>query len=110
MLGIFLVYYIGKQFYELAEKFKKNKWLYAVLGVISYYGGTFIAGLFIGIVSEFGYIPSIDNIGELVLSLIALPFGVLACWSLYAILKNNWSKTRISKALYSEEVIDGDLM
>ena len=110
MLGIFLVYYIGKTFYMLAEQFRKNKWLFAILGVVAYYGGTFAAGICIGLCSEFGYLPPIDDLGGIVISLAALPFGIFACWGLYAWLKNSWSKTKVSKALYSEDILDGDLM
>ena len=34
MLGLLLIYFIGKYFYDLAAEFEKNKWLYAILGVV----------------------------------------------------------------------------
>ncbi len=44
MLGLFLLYFIGKIFYQLAEAHNKNKWVFAILGVIAYYAGTFLGG------------------------------------------------------------------
>ena len=88
MLGIFLIYYIGKTFYKLAEKFNKHAWGFAVLGVVSYYLGTIIAGLTAGI---FAGIYMIE-IPDIVAMFITLPFGIFACWGFYSLLKKQWSK------------------
>ncbi len=107
MLGLVLLYYVGKYFFDLAGQYKKNKWLYAILGVVSYYGGLFAAGLGIGILAEMGVINSFENIPEIVLSLIALPFGVLTCWLFYVTLKSQWSKKTI---LNNENVLDSEFL
>ena len=44
MLGFILLYWIGKYFYKLAEKYQKSEWGYALLGIGSYYGGILLAG------------------------------------------------------------------
>lgn len=92
MLGLLLIYFIGKYFYDLADNHDKNKWLFAILGVISYYFGTFIAGILIAIGYELWGVTSIENVNSLKLSFMALPIGILCCVSLYFILKRSWAK------------------
>ncbi len=102
MLGLILIYFVGKAFYALAEKHGKQKWLYAILGVLSYYFGIFSAGIALGAVEALN--PDImlpDN--DLVLSLMTLPVGVLFCWGFYRLLKYNWEK---SKHNISEDLLD----
>ncbi len=91
MLGLLLIYFVGKKFYELAESFDKNKWGIAILGVVFYYLGTFLVGILIGISASFGYFSNLLEASTLVLSIIALPFGLLTAWGLYAFLDNSWS-------------------
>ena len=91
MLGLILIYFIGRSFYRLAEQFNKNRWLFAILGIVAYYAGTFIGGLILGIVDGFlGLGFNWDN--DLSLGLIALPFGVLMTYVFYVLLKRNWKK------------------
>ena len=97
MLGILLIYFIGKHFYDLAIKFNKSKWGFAILGVISYYAGTFIGGIIIVLIYEYGMSKSIDTMNDFVLSLIALPFGILACWLFHYLLKNTWTKSQLKQ-------------
>ena len=49
MLGLLLIYFIGKQFYVLAESFKQNKWLFAILSVVVYYAAGLIFGVVLGL-------------------------------------------------------------
>lgn len=90
MLGILLIYFIGKPFYDLAQEYKKNEWAYAILGVVMYYVGTFVAGIVIGLgcyFMEFDF----ESINDLLLSLIAMPFGLFFCWLLHTFLKKKFS-------------------
>jgi hypothetical protein len=48
MLGLVFIYFIGRYYYKLAENHNRSKWGFAVLGVATYYGGTFAAGAFAG--------------------------------------------------------------
>lgn len=94
MLGLLLIYFIGKYFYDLAAKYEKNKWLFAILGVVIYYVGTFVGGLILGVLDalmELGI--NWDN--SLLLSLIALPFGIGTCYLFYYLLKRSWSKALV---------------
>ena len=103
MLGILLIYFIGKAFYDLAAKYDRTKLLFAFIGVASYYAGTFIAGLIFGFLIETGMM---EPISEVALIFIALPSGILVCVSLYYILKNYFSKNKIINN--DEEILDTD--
>jgi len=92
MLGLLLIFFIGKSFYKLAEGHEKNKWLYAILGIVSYYIGTFIAGFLIGLYFMFTDPVVIDTLSNIGLSLAVIPFGLLASWGFYSILKKKWVK------------------
>ncbi|MCB0689693.1 MAG: hypothetical protein KDC53_24305 [Saprospiraceae bacterium] len=89
MLGLLLVYFIGKKFYELAIEQQKSRWGYAIAGVISYYLGTFIAGILLAIFMELVLERNIEEMDDFAISLLALPFGLAASWAFYLILQKN---------------------
>ena len=95
MLGILLIYFIGKYFYTLAGKYGKNQWGYAILGIASYYLGTMILGIILAIGFEIWSTTSIDEINDVVLNFIALPFGLISCYIAYKLLENHWKKNVI---------------
>ncbi len=97
MLGIILMYFIGKQFYKLAEEFDKNRWLFSILGILTYYAGQvlFVLVLFLSdtfLTSDF-ITTMTTTTDELKLSVIAIPIGLLTCAALYFLLRKNWKKT-----------------
>lgn len=92
MIGIILIYFLGKKFYELAIEYDRAKWLFAILGVVSYYVGSFIGAFVILLIYELNSDQYLDDMTERLLGLLGIPFGLLACWGFYRILKNNWSK------------------
>ena len=108
MLGLVLIYFIGKTFYDLAAEFNKSKWGYAILGVALYYLGTFIGGLVIA--SYFIYTVSDSNMEDLnsmSLAIIAIIFGIISCTIGYRILKWHIKKEdRISDS----ELLDDDFL
>lgn len=92
-LGLFLIYWLGKRFYTLAEKYNQNKWLFAILGVIIYYFGQFVYGMILVILSEFFYLDiDIDNV---VYSLIGIPIGALFCYAFYYFLEKHWKSKKV---------------
>lgn len=109
MLGLFLLYFIGKAFYTLAKEFDKSKWGYAVLGIISYYAGTFIAGFTIILLIELGLISdlTLDDVSDTGLSVVAFPFGLLASWGLHKILRRQWSSHSKQEAV---QALDSDML
>lgn len=104
MLGLLLIYFIGRNFFKLAEKYEKHKWGAAIGGVVSYYGGTFVFGIAYALIVEFVLDGSIDDTSDLLLGVMALPFGLLSCYLVYQLLKRNWSKNAVpdSDSLDSE--------
>ena len=92
MLGILLIYFIGKRFYDLAEEFNQNKWVYAILSVVIYYAlGTvfvFIVALLDIMVFEWGF----DWESTYGMNLLIVPFGLLAVWGFYMLLENRWKR------------------
>ena len=94
MVGLILLYFAGKAFYDLAGKHGKNQWGFAILGVISYYAGLFLGGILVGLTIEIVSPGLIDDSNELLLGIIAVPVGVLTCWGTYQLLKRSWSKPK----------------
>ena len=92
MLGLILIYWIGKYFYNLADDYNKSKWGFTILGVVSYYGGLLFFGFAIGIIAEIFSPGFFDGFNETLYGLICLPLGVLTCYLLYQYLEKTWKK------------------
>jgi hypothetical protein len=90
MLGILFIYFIGKYFYDLAIFHKKSKWLFTIFGVISYYAGTLLGGFLLGLFSVLFSIE-IDWNNNILISVLAIPFGVGTSYLVYILLKRKWS-------------------
>ena len=105
LLGLILIFFVGKAFYDLAGRHDKNQWGFAILGIATYYAGIMTAGFLMGIISELG-IFSFYDYSEPVLGIMGFPFGVLACWGTYVLLKKHWNKP---KSVDAGDVLDGDL-
>lgn len=101
MIGIFIIYWIGKTYYTLAQKHNRSKWGFAILGPVIYYLGSIIGILLIML----GYFATgseemFYEINERLLDFMGVPFGALACWGLYQLLKRKWEQ----KALMPKQV------
>jgi hypothetical protein len=90
MLGLVLLYWIGKYHYRLAEQYNKNRWGYAILGVVTYYGGIILASFTIGFFAEIFSPGLLDEFNEMLFGLLMLPFGLLSTYFLYRLLENSW--------------------
>jgi hypothetical protein len=88
MLGLLLIYFIWKQFADLATRYNKSRWGFGILGVVVYYGGVFCVGIILGIFAP----DFVDSSNNFLLGLLAIPFGILFCVILYYILKKIWDK------------------
>ncbi|MDP2174568.1 MAG: hypothetical protein Q8K70_01515 [Bacteroidota bacterium] len=111
MIGLFLIYFIGRTYAELAKIYNKNKWLYAILGIVIYYAGTFLLGIIIVILSN--VYPNLNNLlsNEFSLTLIGIPFGLISCWVFYKILKRNLSNNHTNKNIFIEnQIIDDQII
>jgi len=83
----------------LAKEYVKNKVGYAIIGVVSYYGGQFLAGMLIYVLIDFFGITAIDENNKMVIGLLGLPIGILTCFIVYKML---------SKRIHHEEVLTSD--
>ncbi len=104
MLGLLLIYFLGKKFYELAHEYNRSRWGFAILGVAAYYAGTFIAG--VGFVLLGAYMGAFSNLPDIVISLLSIPFGLLAAWLLYRMLERSWINAKEST---DSDVLDQNL-
>ena len=107
MLGLFLIYFIGKRFYDLAVIFDKNKWAFAIAGIATYYAGAFMGGFILALIYELWGTSSFSETNEFVLNLIALPFGITACFGLYKLLEKNWKR---KSAIINPDILDDELV
>ncbi|MGD1842133.1 MAG: hypothetical protein ACFB0B_14735 [Thermonemataceae bacterium] len=92
MVGLVVIYFIGKAYYTLAEEYKQSKWTYAVAGVAVYYLGSFLGGITWGIIFEIYEEGYIDTVDDLMLGLLSLPFGIATCLGSYKLLKQRWQR------------------
>lgn len=91
MLGLLLIYFVGRAFYRLAETHKRSKWLFAILGVVSYYVTQFIFAF--AVVSYMLSTGSyLDSSTELVITLVGILVGGIGVSIFYAILRRAWEK------------------
>lgn len=90
MLGLILIYFIGKAFFDLAGEYNKSEWGFAILGIISYYFGTFIGGIILVMIGTFTGSDFFETSHRIILSLLSMPFGLLVCWIFYRILSSEW--------------------
>ena len=92
ILGLLLLYWLGKYFYKLAEEYQKNQWGFAILGVVSYYVGIYASAILIGIITEIVSPDFFVGFNETVFALILIPFGLLCCYLLYNYLEKTWKR------------------
>lgn len=92
MLGILFIYFIGKYFYELAKDNQKNKWMFAILGVVVYYAGGFLLLTPVYLLVYLAFPELVENLSERNLGFLGIPFGIGACFLFYYLLKKQWSK------------------
>ncbi len=102
MIGLLIIFYAGNLLYKLADKFDKNKWAYAILGVITYYAGTFIFGVVFVLLSTLSNEEVFFGMPELVVNLLSIPFGALLLWLLHRYLEKKWSNSPIQSGEISE--------
>tara|TARA_R110002033_G_scaffold42_7_gene767 strand:- start:2047 stop:2364 length:318 start_codon:yes stop_codon:yes gene_type:complete len=104
MLGLLLLYWIGKYFYKLAEEYDKSEWSFAILGVVVYYAGIIAASFTIGIILGIFYPEFLETMNDTVLSLFMIPFGILSCYLLYMLLEKSWKKTKADKDRFADQI------
>lgn len=102
MLGLLLIFFIGRYFYRLAEDYAQNKWLFAFLGIVMYYAAGIVFGVALGLMDLiFGWNLDFDNMFGI--NLLGIPIGIAACYGFYVLLEKKWKKSVI---LVKDEIED----
>jgi hypothetical protein len=98
MLGYIFIFYIGFYFYRLAENHKKNKWLFGIVGIITFVFGNFMYVLYANFFLE----QDINEFNILSVSFKSFSSGVLSIFILFHLLNFIWSRKKVIR----EEEID----
>lgn len=110
MLGIILIYFIGKRFYDLAGEFDKHQWKHAIIGVVSYYGTLIVVQMIIFMIyfmmnpAELDYEGDVDSSTEMIVGLISIPFGILACYLSFKYFQKKWNKEKQLEAVSIDDI------
>lgn len=107
MIGLVLIYFIGKYFYDLAMEFQRKPWPYAILGVASFYGSQILFGAAIFVIAELMDYPEFFGMEETALNLLGIPAGVLFTWISYKLVQRNFKRKTIHTDV---DVLDGEFI
>jgi len=92
MLGILLIYFVGRYFYRLAIEYNKRKWLWAIVGVGSWYAGILVFTIVLLLYAELTGNYELYELEDRVLNLIGIPFSLATSILFYMLLRHLWSK------------------
>lgn len=92
IIDIILIVVTGKYYMQLAEKYGKSKWGYAILGVATYYIVAVLFALILGLLYAVFNPEALESLNEFVIGLIALAVGVGGTTVLYYFLEKSWKK------------------
>jgi len=95
---------LGKAFYDLAGTFEKNQWLYAILGIVTFYVASFFITIIL--VLLWGVDGGFSDSNATILSYGAIILSLILSLILYIILKNRWEYAKI---LRNREILDDNL-
>ena len=107
ILTIIIIYYLGRQFYRLAEKYDKKRMPYAILGVVIYYltmlTMAFILGMIYFIITGDAELENSSSI-ETILGILSIPFGLLGAYLLHRYLDKKWKKEHQGEEVFIEDI------
>lgn len=91
MLGLIFIYFVGKNFYELAHEHNRSRWGFAVLSVIIFYASQLIFGtILISAIVLSGV--ELTTTMQFFMSMLGIGCGVAGIWLFYFLLKRAWAK------------------
>ncbi len=104
MIGIFLIYWVGKKYYDLAIIHGRSPWGFAILAVAIYYGSQFFIGVIIAIIWP-EFFENMSYSEEKIINISGIPIG-LGVWYLnYLYLKKKWEANgELSMEDYESEI------
>lgn len=110
MISLIILYYVGKAFSDLANKYERSNWLYAILGIGSYFIVQLVFGFALAVVwystNDTEWDPGAG------LDLIGIVIGALSCWGFYTWLDYYWSKNPnvLGFSTNESDLLDDDLI
>ena len=107
ILTILFIVLIGQAYYNLANRYKRNKWGYAVLGPAIYICSMFMYGIVYGIVYVILYPEVMEDPyftfeGNWWLELSGFAVALFLSWLVYYLLERSWKKNRRPGAGYKD--------
>jgi hypothetical protein len=100
MLSLIFILFVARAFYFMAEHYRKNKWGYAVVGVISFYAGALSVTL---ILDSAGF----DD--QLLAAVVGSAVGIVTCRLTYVYLRKEWRQS-MGVIKNTGTPLDSDLM
>lgn len=85
LILIFFTFIVGVAFFSLSKKYKKNKYVYVLLGVLS-----FIIGVSMYIIIYISVIDLLPNINRYIHEFLCLITGGLGSLLYYSFLEKRW--------------------
>ena len=112
MLGLILIYWIGKAFYDLAEKHNRTGWGHAIFGVAVYYIIQFIFAFLAVLFLEFTSPGFYFEDYEMGITLMSIPISALGCWGYYLFIKGRWENeiNAVQEVSFDSELLDDDIL
>lgn len=106
VVGILLVaLLLGWPFYNLAKKYQKNKWIWSILGVLSFYITQFIAVMIWFLCYYLQLIPNF-NPSDIYITLAMVLISILGEVLFYQILRKRWKNQQAQTSNFSEDLLD----
>ena len=90
MLSIIIAIVVARQFMSAAEKFNRTKWLWAVIGVVTFIGSQLLMGVILGLF--FLSDGDLDVGNSLAINLVGLALGTGIAFLVLYLMKNNAEK------------------
>ncbi|MDZ7934701.1 MAG: hypothetical protein U5M51_07020 [Emticicia sp.] len=85
MLGIILIYWIGRKFYDLATRHDKSQWGWAIAGVAIYYLAQFVFAIIF-----YGAAPEMAANNEMLLNILGIVVGGIIWYAALNYLEKKW--------------------
>lgn len=98
MLGIFLIYWVGKKYYDLAFQYNKSPWAWAIAALFIYFGSQFVLGIIASILFYADQNFEIPTKDELLLNLSGVLFGLAIWYGIFTYLERRWENQYYNQA------------
>lgn len=102
MLGILLIYWIGKRYYTLAHDYHKSPWAYTILAIAIYYGTQVVFGIILYVAMP----ESFSEDSNLGINLLGVALGLLMWYLVYEYLSKKWDRAYLESYEENDDSIE----